>query len=224
MAEIGYKTVQTSGFDVWSNPQQIRDLADQYGLRILCTHYPYEIMKNDKKKTIQDHKILGCDYAGIGSLPAEYISEEGFAAFAEEFDAIAKQLKEEGLGLTYHNHQFEFMKFNGKTGMDIMLEHSDTFLFMLDTYWVQVGGGSVTNWIHKIGNRLETIHFKDLVITDRNVQTMAEVMEGNLDWDGILEACEANQVKYYIVEQDICQRDPFESMQISFSNLSKKGL
>ena len=55
-------------------------------------------------------------------------------------------------------------------------------------------------------------------------QLFAEIGEGNLNWDGILEACRESDVEWYIVEQDVCQRDPFESMKISFENLKAMGV
>lgn len=55
-------------------------------------------------------------------------------------------------------------------------------------------------------------------------QVMAEVGEGNLNWPGILAACKEAGVKWYCVEQDKCQRDPFESLAISLRNLKEMGL
>ena len=52
----------------------------------------------------------------------------------------------------------------------------------------------------------------------------AEVGEGNLNWPAILAACKEAGVIWYIVEQDICQRDPFESLGMSLRNLEAFGL
>ncbi len=93
----------------------------------------------------------------------------------------------------------------------------------LDTYWVQHGGGDPAAWIRKVKNRMPVVHLKDMVIQGRE-QVMAEVGEGNLNWPAILEACREAEVEWYAVEQDICQRDPFESLEISFKNLKKMGL
>ena len=55
-------------------------------------------------------------------------------------------------------------------------------------------------------------------------QFMAEVGEGNLNWKAILAACEKAGVEWYLVEQDICYRDPFESLEISLKNLKEMGV
>jgi sugar phosphate isomerase/epimerase len=55
-------------------------------------------------------------------------------------------------------------------------------------------------------------------------QLMAEVGEGNLNWPAILSACKEANVRWYAVEQDVCQRDPFESLAISYRNLHEMGL
>ena len=47
---------------------------------------------------------------------------------------------------------------------------------------------------------------------DDRTQLFAEVGEGNLNWHAILDACKEAGVEWYIVEQDTCQRDPFESL------------
>jgi hypothetical protein len=66
--------------------------------------------------------------------------------------------------------------------------------------------------------RIPLVHFKDMGISDGR-QVMAEVGEGNLNWDTILEACKFSGVLWYIVEQDTCQRDPFESLATSLLTL-----
>jgi sugar phosphate isomerase/epimerase len=93
----------------------------------------------------------------------------------------------------------------------------------LDTYWVQHGGGDPAAWILKLKGRMPVIHLKDMVIADKQ-QTMAEVGEGNLNWPAILSACQEAGVEWYAVEQDICRRNPFESLAISYRNLKAMGL
>ena len=70
---------------------------------------------------------------------------------------------------------------------------------------------------------MHIVHLKDMAIKDGQ-QVFAEVGEGNLEWPEILQACREAGVEWYLVEQDTCQRDPFESLEISLRNLHRLGL
>ena len=52
---------------------------------------------------------------------------------------------------------------------------------------------------------------------------MAEIGEGNLDWADVLFACARSGAELLIVEQDICRRDPFESLAVSRRGLERLG-
>jgi sugar phosphate isomerase/epimerase len=54
----------------------------------------------------------------------------------------------------------------------------------------------------------------------------AEVGEGNLEWEAILEAARRAGVRWYIVEQDqpFPGRDIFDSLALSFENMREMGL
>jgi sugar phosphate isomerase/epimerase len=71
-------------------------------------------------------------------------------------------------------------------------------------------------------------HLKDLAIQGYTFHeakpTFAEVGEGNLNWPAVLAALREANVEWYAVEQDICQRDPFESLAISYKNLRAMGV
>ncbi len=72
-------------------------------------------------------------------------------------------------------------------------------------------------------NLLGAVHFKDLVIEKDNSPVMGEIGRGNLAWDEIIHACDEAGTKWALVEQDICQGDPFESLQMSYDYLKTKG-
>ena len=90
--------------------------------------------------------------------------------------------------------------------MDMLVEglDPDTTSFVLDTYWVQHGGGDVRYWIEKLAGRVDILHLKDMkrVLRNDNVQQITEVGNGNLSWDLILDTAKKTGVKYYVVEQD----------------------
>ena len=221
---IGYQAVQISGIGPMA-PQLVKEYADEFGLKICATHVSWDRLVNDLDALADEHKLWNCKYIGLGGLPGEYqTSQEGYRTFAKQASGIARTLKEKhGLQFVYHNHDFEFERFDGVTGLDVLLQESDpeVFGFELDLYWVQAGGGDPVEWIHKVAGRMQAVHFKDMAIVSRK-QVFAEIGEGNMNYDAIIEACRKTGVEWYIVEQDVCRRDPFESLEISLNMLLTK--
>jgi sugar phosphate isomerase/epimerase len=225
VAAIGYRAVQVSGIGP-IEPARVKALADRHGLAICATHVPYARLKDDLEAVVAEHRLWNCRYAGLGMIPRHYYEAgcEGFEAFAKEMAGIAAKLHDAGLQFVYHNHKLEFERFGDSTGMDLLLRGTDprTFHFELDTYWVQAGGGDPAAWIRKLDGRMKVVHLKDMAIV-KDEQVFAELGEGNLNWDAILDACRAIGMEWYVVEQDVCRRDPFESLAISWRFLSARA-
>lgn len=221
---IGYNAVQLSALGP-IDPQELAAILDGEGLQAVITHTPFDRIVNEMPAVIDEHRRWKCPNVAIGGLPAEYRTAEGYVAFAEIGSEIARRLHEAGLTFSYHNHAFEFEKFDGKTGLELLFERADPQLFLaeIDTYWVQYGGGDPAAWIERMQGRMIVVHFKDMGIIDNQI-VMTEVGEGNLNWPRIIAACRAAGVRWYAVEQDVCRRDPFDSLAISLRNLQAMGL
>lgn len=224
---IGYRAVQVSGIGLIPDAE-VKQLVDDQGLTICNTHVrPSEALWNDLDTVIAQHRLWNCKHVAIGSMPAPFRSEgeAGFNRFGQEGSQIGEKLAAAGLTFSYHNHSFEFVRFGKRTGLDIIYEESDPRYLQaeIDCYWIQHGGADPAAWVRKVSHRMPVVHLKDMVILN-NQQTMAEIGEGNLNWPSILQACREGGVEWYAVEQDVCQRDPFESLKISYNNLKAMGL
>ena len=226
--QIGYSAVQISAIGPFP-PQQVRDIVRDAGLTICNTHIGFDRLKNDLPAVIAEHKLWDCRHVAVGSLPQAFRSDgaAGFRRFAQEATAIGRGLHDAGLTFSYHNHAFEFEHFPGEAGtaLDILYNETDPAYVQaeIDVYWIQYGGADPAAWIRRVRNRMPVVHLKDMTM-QANQQIMAEVGEGNLNWPAILDACREAGVEWYAVEQDRCQRDPFESLAISYRNLSGMGL
>ncbi len=224
--DIGYNAVQVSGLGS-IEPEKLKNIVDKHDLKICATHISFDKMKENIDQVIKEHKLWDCKYVGLGMMPhSKPLKRKDFEKFAQEANKIAKILKNNDLQFIYHNHDLEFVKFEDITGMEILIDETDpeNVHFELDTYWIQSGGGNPIEWIKKIKNRMKVVHFKDMVINKNVERIMAEVGKGNLDWSGIITACDEIGVEWCAVEQDVCQRSPFESLEISFDFLKKEGL
>lgn len=228
---IGYRAVQVSAIGAVSDAD-VRRIADDNALTICATHVAYEQLLNNLDAVIAQHRLWGCRHVAIGSMPTEFRgTEDGFRRFADIGSRIGEKLAAAELTFSYHNHSFEFFKFGARTGLDILYAESDPRFLQaeLDTFWIQHGGADPTHWIARMKDRMPIVHLKDMALARgdepwRPVQVFAEIGAGNMNWDAILAACAAAGVEWYAVEQDICQRDPFESLAISYRFLNTMGL
>ena len=225
LAGIGYEAVQLSAIGTEHTAEQMRDLLDSHGLIACATHTGFADLRDNPEEQVEYHEVINCKYTATGGWEKDLASEADWVAFAREANDLGRRLKSLGLSYGYHNHSHEFEKFGERTAMEILYQESDPDCVFaeLDTYWVQHGGASPVVWIKKLADRLPTLHLKDMAMHGHE-QLYAEVGEGNLDWEGIIAAAQDAGVKWYIVEQDICQRDPFESLEISFNNMKAMGL
>jgi sugar phosphate isomerase/epimerase len=219
VAAIGYKYVQVSGIGPIP-AQEVADICAAHGLEIVITHTPPARIKDDTANVIAEHRIMGAKYIGIGAMPGEYErTAKGVKDFISDFTPAAAQITDAGMTFMYHNHAFEFEKYEGKRMIEYLMEGFPQAGFTLDTYWVQAGGASPVAWIRKLKNRVPVIHLKDMSYV-RDQQRMSEVGEGNLHWPVIFMACDEAGVEYGMVEQDDCYgADPFECLRTSFKNL-----
>jgi sugar phosphate isomerase/epimerase len=224
--QMGYTAVQVSGIGPLA-PAEVKAIVDDNGLTVCITHIGFERLTNDLPAVIAEHQLWRCKHVAVGSMPGSYRDdgEAGYRRFAQDAAAIGRRLREAGLTFSYHNHSFEFVRFGARTGLDVIYDESDPrdLQAEIDTYWVQHGGGDPAQWIRKLKGRMPVVHLKDMVVLNGQ-QTMAEVGEGNLNWPAILDACREAGVEWYAIEQDVCQRDPFESLAISYRNLHAWGL
>ena len=151
LKNIGYKAVQVSGFGE-IEPAILKEYADEFGLEICATHNPIERFENDIDNLIAEHKLWGCKYVGIGSMPFGRDAKEGYDDFLKKIDIPSKKIADAGLKFVYHNHAFEFSKIDGdKTAFEYIIDNTtpDTFGILADFYWVQFAGITPVDFINK---------------------------------------------------------------------------
>ena len=222
--QMGYDAVQSSALGP-IDPKELAKMLQGEGLTCCATHVGLDRLRDQTQAVIDEHKLWGCSYTAIGGYFPKVAEAKDWQQFTQDFSAIAKKFAGSGVSIGYHNHSHELAPFGGKPALQILLDGFSKDVWMeIDTYWITHGGGDPAQWIEKSAGRIPCVHLKDMTITLERQQLMAEVGEGNLNWPRILDACKKSGVKWYIVEQDICQRDPFESLSISLKNLRARGI
>jgi len=221
--DMGYNVVQISAVSEPQDVVELKKILDDTGLIPCSTHTAYEKIVNEIDRVIEEHKILGCNAIMCPGLPSQLHNKEGYLKVAGEFEKVIPKIKENGLIVGYHNHGIEFEKYDGKIGLEILLDNCEELEAEIDTYWVQYGGGDPTFWIEKFSGRVSEVHFKDMGII-KNQQVMPPIGEGNLNWNRIVKCCKKSGVEYCLVEMDNCTIDPFDGLKVSLENMKKWGI
>ncbi len=216
--EIGYTAIQISGMGPIDEGELSRILKGE-GLTCCATHEPGDKIISEPKAIVDRLNKLDCKYTAY-PYPSgvDFSTLDAVKSFAADLNAAGKVLFDSGKTLAYHNHQIEFRRFAGRSILDIIYAETDPRYLQgeIDCYWVQYGGGSPLDWCKKLNGRLPLLHMKDYMITNDNQPTFAEIGNGNLDWKSIVAEAESGGCEWFIVEQDTCAGDPFDSLRISF--------
>lgn len=221
--KLGYNGVQCSALGP-IEPNELAKVLKDNELACVATHVKLDDLERDPHRVIADHQLWGCTYTAVGGFFPKEATAQTWVDFANRYNAVAARYRGSGLSVGYHNHSHELAHFDGKPALQILMEHFSKDVWIeIDTYWITHGGGNPTQWIGRCTGKIPCIHLKDMAIKLDRTQYMAEVGEGNLNWDSILVACRAAGVEHLIVEQDTCYRDPFESLEISLKNLKGMG-
>jgi len=222
---IGYEEVETDT-SLYSRPAaELKQAISDSGLKAPSAQFDYE----DLPAKLDYAAELGVKYAVCAILPESLrTSLDGFKRAAAALNAAGRQAKSRGMRLGYHNHNFEFRRFGGATGYDVLTSETDPSLVCLemDCYWVVEAGRSPLELFESLGERIELLHLKDrkggsAPSTELNdaAKHFAPVGMGTLDWGAILRAARASGVKHMYVEQDSGDLPPLQELKISYRYL-----
>lgn len=221
VAEIGFKGVELFSYGDLT-VDELKKQLDRVGLKVAGNHVPLEELRHNLDQVIVDQKMLNNKYVVCPFLLPEDRNPDSYQELVQFFDRTGKQLREQGLVLCYHNHDFELeLMPNGETALDYLFTQTDEANLQaeLDLYWLKKAGEDPVEWIKRYQNRTPLLHLKDMT-TDEE-QFFAELGAGGLDLEAILSV---GTPEWWIVEQDESRIDPFESIQMSYNYLEEKGV
>ena len=220
--KLGYLAVQASAIGPIEESELVKMLEGE-GLALCATHEDSNMILENPAAVSEKLAKLNCKHTAYPfPRDIDFGDEAQIHALAKKLDAAGAVLRNAGQVLSYHNHAIEFVRFGDKLALEIIYGETDpqNLQAEIDTYWVQYGGGSPEEWCRRMTGRLPLLHMKDYKFTKENKHDMAEIGVGNFDWKTIIAAAEKSGCEWFIVEQDTCPGDPFESLKASFDYIS----
>lgn len=255
ISELGYNAVEISQIPMTEeNVEQLQRAQEELGMEIAslsCNVIDEGQGGNDAldtkfDKIVKDCQTLGVNILRIGMLPfANMKNKETALEFCREANKYAKQLKEHGIDLYYHNHHVEFHRYEGEFLLDIIARECPDIKFELDLHWVQRAGADPIAILRKYKDRTDMVHIKDYrvgAIPDdafealesgdvmgfygafTNIIEFAEIGHGSMDYKRIVQEAVDLGIGYLLVEQDMLYgRDPFDCLADSRDSLYEYG-
>ena len=227
LASWGVKDIQISGIGKvdWN---ELAETVKKYDMTVCVTHTPFERMMKETDAVIDEHLNLGCDCLGIGAMPGEYErTEEGVEKFMADLIPVAKRMRERGVHLAYHNHDFDLKLFGEKSILDRMLElDSDLLWFIPDVAWLQIAGENPAEYLKKMQGRVKVLHFKDYnpVEGQEHPWAFTELGKGVVDLPACYETAKEMGIPYIMFEQDNNWTvDAMQSSKEAFEFMKKLG-
>ena len=243
---MGYDGVEFAGF-YGHSAQEIKEMLDKHGLIALSSHVPFVQIEADMFGVIAYHQAIGCRFIAVPYL--DEATRPGSAGFAHAIAVIhrfARLMKEAGMTLLYHNHDFEFISLSGMFGLDFLYEAvpADLLKTELDVCWVKYAGQDPAAYLRKYAGRCPVVHLKDyvgvkqndsapyaLIGLTENDQKKTQAFEfrpvayGCQDVQAVLNAGIDSGAEWFVVEQDQSTgRTPLEAAELSIGTLKKLGL
>ncbi len=223
ISEMGYEYVEFAGY-FGKSGEEIKKILDELNLKCISVHQRLDFFDKNPTESINFLKAFGVKYVVIPWHDKSALAGgEGWAATVRDFNEKAKLLTENGMTLAYHNHDFEFEKYEGRYLHDYIFEAvtEGAIVPELDTCWVRYAGLCPDEKIREFSGRVEIVHLKDFTAKrlaggpvyeligkksggtkEDNGFEFRPLGQGLQDFGKILTACEECGTELVIVEQD----------------------
>jgi len=217
----GYTVVEAAGY-YNKTASEFRHSMDTAGLRCVSTHHSLDILRSRLDEFIEYGHALGLEYivcsssGGVHRDPSNKRDEltlDDWRYVAGEFNRIGEKVKAAGMIFGVHNHTPEFAQEGNVLVYDELLRLTDPKLviFEMDCGWVYNSGHKPVDYLSKTPSRFPLLHVKDMIRgADGKVQ-LPVMGRGTMDYHAILRA--ATGLKYYFIEQEEYQMEPFEELR-----------
>ena len=254
MKKAGYDGIELCGFMIHPMGMMVRlltqaagmpvgkggnldwhSLMNESSLQVVSLHLDLGTLERDVQAAAGEAIAFGTNYIVVtGMYRFDYGSEAAVRELADRLNKAGKALKEDGIGLLYHNHNCELRKVNAtQTAYDVLLEETDPSYvnFEFDSYWFAEGGADALLWMKKLGSRMKLWHINDrgsrvsgVSMTPILKTDSMELGTGNMPLDALMEQAKAVDCEAVILEshRNWIDKNPVKSFQLSAKYLNER--
>ena len=223
--QAGYRHVETIGSHL-EDANIVRAKLDGRGLKASSSHVSLAALRERLDVVAGACHTLGCEQLFMPSVPPERRQMDApfWRALGRELGEFAERLRDEGITLGYHNHDWELAPREGTTtALDLLFEAAgeSPLTWQVDLGWLVRGAANPKAWVERYRDRVVSAHVKDIAPPGQNADQdgWADVGAGVLDWRDLWRVTRAAGAKWMVVEHDK-PANPVASASASFTFLS----
>ncbi len=236
VAGFGYKKLETYDYEdgrLFGLPsKEFGSFANGHGMKVTSGHYhlgwsPSKkswkgTLMNDWERAVADAKEIGQEFMVLAHLEVdERKSLDDYKFVIEQLNKAAEVCSKYNIQLSYHNHEYEFDRFEGQVAYDLMLKQLDPKMVSmeLDLYWVNFAKKDPLDYFAKYPGRFKQWHVKDMDKTDPKLQV--DVGTGRIDFKSIFAKANLAGLKHFYIEQEAYPISSIKSVEQSLLNFQK---
>jgi sugar phosphate isomerase/epimerase len=214
--KAGYQGVEFAGY-FGNSPDQMKALLAKYHLKAVSTHAGFERLQKAFDEELAYAKALGYKLIVCPGIKCD--SKDQVAADAKFLESCAQKAAKEGITVGYHNHSHEFVQFDGKYALDVLLENAPTVKLEPDVCWVANADVDPVEYIKPLAKagRICAVHAKEL---GKDKVKDVYIGEGIIDFKALAGICPPSSMPF-IIEQEDYHSDHLDGITKSCAALRK---
>jgi len=231
LSAMGFTGLEIYGYNgtfFGKNRNEFKNILSNTGMTVISSHHTTGILHKEQgtllenwEKSVEDLHFIGSQYMVCSYLFPEERILENYRKLPELLERSGETAKKAGIQFAYHNHDFEFDKFDDtQTVYDFILNAAspDLVKMELDLYWMAKAGIDPLLYFDKYPKRFPLWHVKDM---NSATKDFTEIGNGSIDFQRIFKAKEKAGLRHWFLEQDSSDKDMFESIRISRDFIAK---
>ena len=209
LAEVGYESVEAIADKAPHDLPTLQAAGIAYG----AAHLTPPGLEPLEPRLDFLQKVGARHVCSSGPLQWNARTADDYRRTAAFLNAKGQRLREHGIGLHYHNHEFEFAPVEGeRTAMDLLLAEldPDAVTLCFDAGWAERAGQNAGEFLSEHGESIRFLHLRDF----RGAQSVP-LGQGDIDLAAQIALLpHLPHLEYLVIEQDP-SADPLADMQAS---------
>lgn len=208
MKALGCNVVQLQWIDPSVPVEQIARILLETEITSVSVQDFYDLVVENFHYYTALNIATGGTWLCVSRIPERLKTPEGLDLYIEELRTMQRQLDPLGQKVCFHPVSGDFTAIPGMNAVEYLLDHMPELALCLDLYHLNRNCGDMPGFIHRYGDRICMVHFKDAL-----GDTLVPAGQGDTNWTGVVRACLDAGVPYAFVEQERWDRDPFDCMK-----------